>query len=247
MAHAKSIFEELAPFASMVVDQGRGVTVSDLAFTSAEDKWSTALIPLVLGALPANSSVRLFQKNVGETGQGFATNAMTGAETNVTNGDRQPANQVYVATHLGFHVYATSGTTSRDPLGIDSAEDLYRICANTWWTLKIGDGIERALGTVLEYPAGSGVDMRGLNKGATASASDERIATNGWAGRGKRKLPIPIIFPPNIQVNIGLKTGAVLASAGWRDGGDNGANQLNTTVAIAYRATFCGFRMTLPV
>ena len=48
MAHNKSIFEELAPFASMVVDQGRGVVVSDLAFASAEDRYSTAFITLRL-------------------------------------------------------------------------------------------------------------------------------------------------------------------------------------------------------
>lgn len=241
MAQTKSIFEELAPFASMVVDQGRGVVVSDLAFASAEDRYSTAFIQLGAGvSLPANSSVKLFQTNIGGTGQGSPF-ALTVAETNNTNGDRQPSNQVYIATHFGYQLYAvTSGSTAISPLA--SYADVYKIAAGTSWNLTIGDGIKRTLGTVLEYPAGSGVDGQATG-GATFGTA---FPNNGWVGCSSRKLPIPVIFPPNIQVDIELLTGNAqqLQGNAYSTGGVGAA--LAVGDYIAYRATFHGFRMTLP-
>lgn len=238
MAHDKSIFEELAPFSKMVVDQGRGVVVSDLAFASAEDKYSTSFIQLSTLTLPANSSVKLFQKNVGESGQGISTN-LTIAETNNKNGQRQPSNQVYIATHLGFQLYTVNSTGTSLAVvpfsGISAWSDMYITAASTTWSLNVGDGIERTLGTVLEYPAGSGIDSpAGIGSGAT-TYSATFAPNNGWVGCKKRKLPIPIIFPPNIDVDIQLKTGAAQTLAG-----------VDSSSYIAYRATFTGFRMTLP-
>ena len=248
MAQTKSIFEELAPFASMVVDQGRGVVVSDLAFASAEDRYSTAFIRLGTGvALPANSSVKLFQSNIGATGQGSPF-ALTVAETNNTNGDRQPSNQVYIATHFGFQIYAVqSGATSISPMA--TYGDVYKVAAGTSWNLTIGDGIKRTLGTVLEYPAGSGVDAQAAVSNATNSLAGNGIVqypNNGWVGCSSRKLPIPVIFPPNIQVDIELLTGNAqqLAGNAYSTGGNGAA--LASGDYIAYRATFHGFRMTLP-
>lgn len=243
MAQTKSIFEELAPFASMVVDQGRGVVVSDLAFASAEDRYSTAFITLgALATLPANSSVKLFQTNIGGTGQGSPF-ALTVAETNNTNGDRQPSNQVYIATHFGFQIYAVqSGLTSIAPLS--NYGDMYKVAAGTSWNLTIGDGIKRTLGTVLEYPAGSGIDAQAAVSGATAVSAD--FPNNGWVGCSARKLPIPVIFPPNIQVDIELLTGNAQPLEGGCYGTTVTGNALKANDLIAYRATFHGFRMTLP-
>lgn len=243
MAHNKSIFEELAPFASMVVDQGRGVVVSDLAFASAEDRYSTAFITLGAAAtLPSNSTVKLFQSNIGQTGQGSPF-ALTVAETNNTNGDRQPSNQVYIATHFGFQLYAVqSGQTAIAPLA--TYGDAYKIAAGTTWNLTIGDGIKRTLGTVLEYPSGSGIDTQAAL--GQASTTSSQYPNNGWVGCSSRKLPIPVIFPPNIQVDIELKTGNAQPLEGLCFGTTITGNALASGDVIAYRATFHGFRMTLP-
>ena len=249
MASQKSIFEELKPFAGMVIDQGRGVTVSDLAFSSAEDFYSTGLIPLtaLTTTLPAGATVSLFKANIGDNGgQGFANVTLTVGETNNKNGDRQPSNQVYIATHLGFQVYAVTDTNSLNCIPINNPFSMYKICANTTWALTVGDGIKRTLGTILEYPAGSGIDAD-VACGVTGSSAANlfwAVANNGKVGCDKRKLPIPIVFPPNIQVDIELKTGAqqpLLDNIGGTT-----VTATYTGGAIAYKATFTGFRMTMP-
>jgi hypothetical protein len=244
MATQKSIFEELKPFAGMVIDQGRGVTVSDLAFSSAEDFYSTGIIALSTLTLPAGSPVSLFKANVGDNGgQGWTSGTLTIAETNNKNGDRQPSNQVYIATHLGFQIYALTGVVGFQGIYINNPHSLYLIAINTTWSLTVGDGIKRTLGTIMEYPAGSGIDADVAIAGSTDSLWS--CANNGWVGCQKRKLPIPIVFPPNIQVDIELKTGA--AQILHDNVGDTGSvTELFTGGAIAYKATFTGFRMTMP-
>jgi hypothetical protein len=250
MYDQKSIFEELKPFASMVIDQGRGVTVSDLAFASAEDRYSTAAIALSTLTLPANSSVKLFQKNIGETGQGF-TGALTVAETNNTSGDRMPSNQVYIGTHVGFQVYAKA-VANVNVVPIVNPHSMYQICAGTVWNLTVGDGIKRSIGTVMEYPAGSGIDGMYATAGSTGiNATTMAVrgwANNGWGGKAKRKLPIPIVWPPNVQVDIELQTGAaqVLLDNFSASGEAAATSPTISGIAIAYRMTFRGFRMTLP-
>lgn len=242
MATQKSIFEELKPFANMVIDQGRGVTISDLAFSSAEDFYSTGAIALNALVLNAGSTVKLFEANIGDNGgQGFANVSMTVGETNNKNGNRQPSNNVYIATHFGFQVYATTSVNSLNAVPIQNATSLYQIAANTAWSLTVGDGIKRTLGTVLDYPAGSGIDTA-LSTGTGGFTS---FSNNGWVGCQKRKLPIPIVFPPNISVEIELKTGASQALL------DNQATagvdaSVFTGGAICYKGVFSGFRMTLP-
>lgn len=243
MDSQKSIYEELKPFANMIIDQGRGVTVSDLAFASAEDRYSTAFIPLTALTLPTGSTVKLFQKNIGETGQGSGTFALTRSETNNTNGDRQPSNQVYIGTHLGFQLYAIDSTGLK-VIPITKASTVYKIAMSTVWNLTVGDGIKRTLGTVLEYPAGCGVDWVGAS-GAIATYAG--LANNGWLGGSKRKLPIPIVFPPNVQVDIELETGTGgLISDNIVSASKTGGAGIFAGGKIAYRATFRGFRMTLP-
>jgi len=250
MDNQKSIYEELKPFAGMIIDQGRGVTVSDLAFASAEDRYSTGFIQLTTLVLPSSDTVKLFRTNIGGTGQGSGSLELTRAETNNTNGDRQPSNQVYIATHLGFQVYAISGTFVNIP--IMNPASIYKIGMSTVWNLTVGDGIKRTLGTVLEYPAGSGIDVKAAGTGAgaiitAAAPSFNAFSNNGWVGCNKRKLPIPIVFPPNVQVDIELETGSAQTlidnaeQAGW--GGGTASFEGGK---IAYKATFRGFRMTLP-
>jgi len=248
MSNQKSIYEELKPFAGMIIDQGRGVTVSDLAFASAEDRYSTAFIQLSTLTLPASTTVKLFQNNIGETGQGSGSYVLTRAETNNTNGDRQPSNQVYIATHLGFQVYAI--TLGLEVIPITNPNSLYSICNSTVWNLTVGDGIKRTLGSVLEYPAGSGVDTT-LSSGvgssvAVVAAPSVAFSNNGWIGCAKRKLPIPIVFPPNVQVDIELETGGAQILIDNNNAISGVWATTFTTGKIAYKATFTGFRMTLP-
>lgn len=250
MATQKSIFEELKPFASMVIDQSRGVAVSDLAFSSAEDFYSTAAIGLSTLTLPAGSTAQLFSANIGDNGgQGFANVSLTIGETNNKNGDRQPSNNVYIATHFGFQVYAVTSVDQLNVVPINNPISMYKVAANTAWSLTVGDGIKRTLGTVLEYPAGSGIDTAlSLQNTTTAAAyALASFSNNGWVGCQKRKLPIPIIFPPNIQVEIELKTGAsqVLIDNDTTTGAAVGAVSFSGG-AICYKATFSGFRMTMP-
>jgi hypothetical protein len=261
MTNQKTLYSELRPFADMMIDQGRGVTVSDLTFASAEDRYSTAFIPLVSSSassptvgvaaanttLPAGQTVKFMQKNIGEAGQGF-TASLTVGETNNTNGDRQPSNQVYIATHLGFKIYGTLNAGSLNEIQIQSQGAMGQIAGNTTWALTVGDGIKRTLGTILEYPAGSGVTGFVAVGGPTVAGA---ALISSWANNGsadceqKRKLPIPIVFPPNIQVDLEIKTGAAQTFQ----------NNASTTASvfggapyggIAFKATFKGFRMTMP-
>jgi hypothetical protein len=248
-ATEKSIYEELKPFASMVIDQGRGVTVSDLAFASAEDRYSTAFISLPLANVyPGSTTVKLFQKNIGEAGQGSGTLALTRGETNNTNGDRQPSNQVYIGTHLGFQVYAitTATTPSLNNIKIQNPNTLFKICNNTVWNLTVGDGIKRTLGKLIDYPSGGGIDgMIFSSTSCSAGALPTMTANNGWVGCAKRKLPIPVVFPPNVQVDIELETGAAQTLIDNVVDASVSAGSFSTG-SIAIVACFKGFRMTLP-
>ena len=115
---------------------------------------------------------------------------------------------------------------------------------NSVWNLTVGDGIKRTLGTVLEYPAGAGIygeiacSVSGITAalGTIAYAEYAQNGTPTDGSCGKRKLPIPIIFPPNIMVDIEVQTGAATLSL----------TAPVAAAAIAYRQTFNGFRMTLP-
>jgi len=246
MATQKSIFEELKPFANMVIDQGRGVTISDLAFSSAEDFYSTGAIALSTLTLSAGSTVKLFEANIGDNGgQGFSNVTLTVGETNNKNGNRQPSNNVYIATHFGFQVYAVTAVDSLNAVPINNPNTMYKVAANTSWSLTVGDGIKRTLGTVLDYPAGSGIDTA-LALAGTGGPDLAAFTNNGWVGCQKRKLPIPIVFPPNISVEIELKTGAAqVLIDNSTEFGDYGGASISGG-AICYKGVFSGFRMTLP-
>lgn len=252
MATQKSIFEELKPFANMVIDQGRGVTISDLAFSSAEDFYSTGAIALSTLTLSAGSTVKLFEANIGDNGgQGFSNVTLTVGETNNKNGNRQPSNNVYIATHFGFQIYAVTSVDKLNAVPINNPNAMYQIAANTSWSLTVGDGIKRTLGTVLDYPAGSGIDTALALAGSAAGFGGGGVgalsfANNGWVGCQKRKLPIPIVFPPNISVEIELKTGAAQTLPNNPASNNSQGATSYSGGAICYKGVFSGFRMTLP-
>jgi len=242
--------DDLAPFAQMVVDQSRGVTVEDLAFASAQDYWSTGFIPLSTLTMLANSEVQLFSKNIGETGQGSAQ-ALTISETNCVNGDRMPANQVYIGLRAGFHVYqvaaAALATTALDPFPILSPVGMTKIAQNIVWSLNIGDGIKRFIGNIDHYPSGSSFyasDFKFNAAGLALVASPFKGTRGvGYANNGApfaselRSLPLPVIFPPNIKTDIRIKSGSAILLT---------ADDITSSYAVAVKMTFRGYMMTLP-
>ena len=231
----------------MIIDQGRGVTVKDLAFASAEDFYSTACIALNVLTYQSTNPVKLFKANIGDNGgQGFAGVTLTIGETNNKNGDRQSSNNVYIATHFGFQIYATSGVESLAMIPINNPHDLQVIASNTAWSLLVGDGIKRVLGLVIDWPQGGGVDGHAYGINAAAAATQVSWANLGWVGCSKRKLPIPIVFPPNIQVEIDLVTGAPQTLLDNADTTPSKFGGSYSGGAIAFKGTFTGFRMTMP-
>ena len=241
-----SIFEDLAPYASMIVDQGKGVTVSDLAFASAQDYWSTCAVAVngsTAGLIDANSEENLFEKKIGDTGQGF-TAALTISQTNNVNGDRMPANQVYVGLKAGFNLYHLNdvGTLSAYKL-FDVPQDLAAVADNFCWSLNVGDGIKREIGSLLSFPHGCGVDSGTQGQFITAAGAGAGIPNTQGAQNGgplveMRKLPLPVIFPPNIKVAITAKCGntfTLTSTTFWA-----------VSDAVAIEMTFRGYMMTLP-
>jgi hypothetical protein len=246
MALNQTMADDLAPFAQMVVDQSRGVTVGDLAFASAQDFWSTGGIPLATLTLNANSEVQLFSKNVGETGQGF-TVPLTISETNNVNGDRMPSNQVYIGLKVGFQVYSTSAVTSLDPNMFLSPKGVQKVTQAAAWSLNIGDGIKRFIGNVAQFPAGAGpwASSWVYNTAGLIVAAAANLGTNGvsYSDNGApfaselRSLPLPVIFPPNIRTDIRIQTGTAVTLT---------ADDCLSGAVICYRMTFRGYMMTLP-
>ncbi|MBT7331552.1 MAG: hypothetical protein HN804_10970, partial [Oceanospirillaceae bacterium] len=132
---------------------------------------------------------------------------------------------------------------------ICNPHDAYQIASNTTWALMVGDGIQRTLGTILEYPAGCGIDaMYAVGSTTLSGASPSSIAwaNNGWGGADKRRLPIPIVWPPNVQVDIELKTGNAQTLLNNLGSAVTQGPQSYSGGQIAIRCTFKGFRMTLP-
>lgn len=247
MANQGSIFEDLAPYASMIVDQGRGVTVADLAFASAQDYWSTCAIPLtaVAGTVAANNEEQLFQTETGAIGQGF-TVASTISQTNNVNGDRMPSNQVYVGLKCGFNLYNLPTVAALTPYNLFSTPtDLAAVADNFAWTLNVGDGIKRDIGSLIGYPAGTGIYAATPGLAPTTAAAGPGIPSsqgvqNGGPNVSMRKLPLPVIFPPNIRTAITVRNGNQFVL--------NDTTALNWVAnsVIAIKMTFRGYMMTLP-
>jgi len=233
-----TIFDDLAPFATMIVDQSKGVSLSELNFTSAQDHFSTASTQPATRTIGANNELRLFTNNVGEAGQGLVQPA-TLQQTNNTNGDKMPSNQVYIGLKTGFQIYymdnPNANTIARF---IDGADDLLGLGLGYVWSLNVGDGIKRNIGCVLDYPSGSGVwgfPVSAAGSSSTAAPTFE-FQQNGGPLTPMRPLPLPVVWPPNIKVDIRLTCGNAIILTGQ-----------GTSDAICFRQTFRGYMMTLPV
>lgn len=263
MAAEKSIFEELAPYAKMVVVPG--VTVGNLTYSNQQDLYSTSVFSTgATGIIAANQQLQFFNGALGESAitQGYTGGILSLSQTNSKFARGQaPANQVYIATHAGFQLSQISTTdltaAHRESLLVglvntqSNANDVFSVANNFSWNLTIGRGITRNIGTLQEYPAPGVWAFQDIGT-PSAAAGDPlartNLASNVFAQLGTplaclKKLEVPIIFPPLVNVTIGAQCGSfiqlqqVVASAAV------GAGAINVQVKMIMR----GYLMTMPV
>ena len=233
----KTVFADLAPFSKMVVDAGKGILVSDTTFASASDLWSTGVFLLAANVLTGGQTVKLFSVARGQSVQG-TTAAHTYQQTNVVfNNGQMSANQTYLGIKTGFCVYwYTTPNTLSIPRYIDGEHDLLAIALDVVWKLKVGDNIQRTIGSLVDYPQGSGIWGFPVGVGgATPNAVTYEFQQNGGPISTRRALPLPVIWPPLVQVDIELEVGQSNTTTGIAAAG-----------AVAIKQTFEGYLMTLP-
>ncbi len=251
MAATQTIFEQLAPYAAMTVVPG--VTVSRLAYANQMDLTSDSVFNTSLKTVPANQELQFVNAALTEVGQGW-TGGLTLKQTNSKFSKGQPpANQCLIATHLSMGVYYVN---SKDPsqaqqIALPSARDLFALIQNFSWDLQIGRGISRTIGSLLEYPDAGGVwsetrdsfAITNLESPPDAGLVGIAAAQNGVPGCVRVKLPIPIIFPPLVNVGLTAKCGNAFD-----------LQDLDSAVAsppfdtnIVVRMTLGSFLMTMPV
>lgn len=230
MAAEKSIFEELAPYARMVVVPG--VTVGNLTYSNQQDLYSVAAFQSDGGGnVLANTTVQFFNGAQGESAinQGFLSGTLSLNQTNSKFSKGQaPANQVYIATHAGFQVSQissldlaagtpTEGLLKVGTLAAGSLNDVYSIAQNFSWDLTIGRGITRTIGNLAEYAmpqifATTDEGPVAASLGAVAGPPTSAVANvAGQLGSpycDLRKLEVPLIFPPLVNVNLTASTGS---------------------------------------
>lgn len=226
---AQTIFEQLAPYAGMTVVPG--VTVGRLNYANQQDSFSDAVFSTANSTVAANTELQFFTSAITETGQGWSTGLSLSQTNSKFSKGQPPANQCLVSTHLGVSLYVTddlSPAGSQD-ITLLSARDAFSILQNFSWDLQIGRGITRTIGSLLEYPAVGGA------WGVTASAVGG-AAQNGVPACHVVKLPIPIIFPPLVNVGLTAKCG-------------NAFTLLDAAAEtkIVVRLNLGGFLMTMPV
>jgi hypothetical protein len=233
----KTVFADLAPFSKMVVDAGKGILVSDTTFASASDLWSTGVFLLATSALTGGQTVKLFSVARGQSGQG-TTASHTYQQTNVVfNNGQMSANQTYLGIKTGFTAYwYTTPDTLSIPQYFDGLNDLLAVTNDIVWKLKVGDNIQRTIGTLADYPQGNGV--WGFPSAAGTSSPQTQtydFQQNGGPISTRRPLPLPVIWPPLVQVDIELEVGQTNTLTGATAAG-----------AAAIKQTFEGYLMTLP-
>lgn len=253
----KSIFEELAPYAKMVVVPG--VTVGNLTYSNQQDLYSTSVFTSgATGIVAANTRVNFYVGALGEQAaqQGYTGGVFSLSQTNSTFGRGQaPANQVYIATHAGFALSGISETNlTANPTesllltavaaqpavvgppvkaGIQNNCDVYSIGQNFSWDLTIGRGITRTIGTLSEYT------MPGVF--ATQDDGTAVAATRGFGQNGSplcciSKLQVPIVFPPLVNVAIGAQNGSPFQLV-----------VQNAATNVQIKMVLRGYLMTMPV
>jgi hypothetical protein len=220
-----------------------GVTVGQLNYANQQDLFSDATFQLSGFNVPANQSLSFYLAGLQETGQGFV-NPLTISQGNSKFSKGQPpANQVFIGTHFGFGVAFADTNDPAEAAGIRqslfSANDAFAIISAFSWDLQIGNGITRTIGALLEYPdvGGAWAESRNTLGGEAVTFRDG--AQNGVPACHKVKLPIPIVFPPLINVNISAACGNGFTLL---DGGTTVEDQF-----VSIRATLSGFLMTMPV
>lgn len=247
--NATKLISDLAPYARMTVADG--VTIGNLVFSSAQTIYSTGLIAAGgAGVLSANSQVTLFSGAVGAAGsQGYAAGAtLTESETNFFDSDgRLGSNECFVGIRCGFTVYKRSGNAlaaSETVEHIGSVSALHGLLDSLSWEWNPGDTINRIIGPIGDYPAGGGVYGHNIianvpvGPGAPLGAQG---ATNGYPSYATfRKLPLPIVWKPNIRTQVKVSCGSGFTSpagaAAWED-----------TDYLAIRMTVQGVKFTMPV
>jgi hypothetical protein len=246
----KSIFEELAPYARMVVVPG--VTVGNLTYSNQQDLYSTSIFSSsAAGIVAANTTVQFYVGALGEQAaqQGYAGGTLSLAQTNSTFSKGQaPANQVYIATHAGFLLSKMDVTTDLS-LGTEretllqasnltavaaNKSDTFAVGQNFSWDLTIGRGITRTIGLLSEYttPGAYGI----TDEGPTAAPLATVSVQNGSPYAGMVKLAVPIVFPPLVNVSISATNGSPFT--------------LNATAAatnVQIKMILRGYLMTMPV
>lgn len=245
----KSIFEELAPYAKMVVVPG--VTVGNLTYSNQQDLYSTSVFTSGgTGVVAANTSVQFFQGALGESAiqQGYTAGTLSLSQTNSKFSKGQaPANQVYIATHAGFLLSGISGTdltatpiegllqTSTLGLALNNNRcDVYSVAQNFSWDLTIGAGITRTIGTLSEYTSPGVYSV--TDEGLAGSPADSISAQNGTPCAELKRLQVPLVFPPLVKVQITAQNGSPFQLL-------NGAGVTNVQIKMILR----GYLMTMPV
>ena len=263
-----SVFEELRPYAGMTVVPG--VTVGQLNYVNQQDLFSTGCITTsTAGVVAANTRLPLFNAALFEpaASQGFAAGNMSTGQTNSKFSKGQaPANQVFIATHCAFGLFKRENADLTDAAAIEdltvmSADgtvsflnDTYALAQNLSWDLTIGRGITRTIGTLSEYCSPSvyakSAQVATVISDAVAPGTGAYLPVNkGLLGSptcGMKKLEVPIIFPPLVNVNIEVRSGSPFQTIPLFSaiGGDPA-----TAIAqnILVRQTLRGYLMTMPV
>lgn len=246
-----TIYEELKPFANMVVygTAGREVTVGDMEYVTHKTLYSTSLLSLGASAnISAGAKLDFFQTGENEQGQGWV-GALTKSQTNFVGSQGQyPANQAFVATRCGFSVFLldaddTTGV-GNNYYNVGYPDDLLGIIQKGVWSLTTGRGPKREIGALVDYPAGYGVAAVGGGAFANA-AQTENIpggCQNGIPGVPLKPLDIPIIFPPLVNVEMDVKWGSSFALT------NSGTAPYNlNNLYLAVRCNLYGFEFTKPV
>jgi hypothetical protein len=262
----KSIFEELAPYAKMVVVPG--VTVGNLTYSNQQDLYSTGVFRSgATGIVAANQAVPFFQGALGESAisQGYAGGTLSISQTNSKFSKGQaPANQVYIATHCGYQLSTIQNTAAATVPGstdlsqphtesllvseqetIANLTDAFAISQNFSWNLTIGRGITRNIGQLCEYtaPGVFATTDSGFSPGAAVNDGATAYGQLGTPWSQLRKLEVPVVFPPLVNVQIAATCGGpfqlqqLVTSAGL------GAGAVNVQI----RCMFRGYLMTMPV
>lgn len=200
------------------------------------------------GSMTLNQTNSRFSKGQAPANQAFiATHAgfwlgkrVTGALDNTGNLDLTVAGQEQLLTAGATPIAINAGT-------FDGVNDLFAVSQNFSWDLTIGRGITRTIGTLSEYivpgsyaiEANDPVDALQID-GATALTSVVPVQ-HGSPCSTLKKLEVPIIFPPLVNVSISAKCGSPFqllpqsqADAGVATG---------VTVGMVLR----GYLMTMPV